>query len=190
MCVKNAAQGAPGDEDFADPPPRADTPKLEIPQVRTGQLTSISLRLLPVLLRVRGTLWEKLATDKIGSRIIWSAAKNVTQDTLALTKDLWSKGVPASYPFGGLGQLSIPSPLRPSRNVQSSSRSTSGRFVSRSCWLVGRWPAVALALVLMKPGGKFQKSWGVNPRIKPGILGVPRKMAKCPHVRGIPTSSY
>ena len=86
MCVKNAAQGAPGDEDFADPPPRADTPKLEIPQVRTGQLTSISLRLLPVLLRVRGTLWEKLATDKIGSRIIWSAAKNVTQDTLALTE--------------------------------------------------------------------------------------------------------
>ena len=96
---------------------------------RTGQL--ISLRLLPVLLRVRGTLWEKLATDKIGSRIIWSAAKNVTQDTLALTKDLWSKGVPASYPFGGLGQLSIPSPLRPSRNVQSSSNSTSGLWPFR-----------------------------------------------------------
>lgn len=72
-----------GDEDVADPPPRADT-KARDSTRRTGQL--ISLRLLPVLLGVRGTLWEKLATDKIGSRIIWSAAKNVTQDTLALTE--------------------------------------------------------------------------------------------------------
>jgi hypothetical protein len=104
-----------GDEDFAaNPPPRADTKARDAFHKAHRSAYQLAL-LLPVLSGVRGTLWEKLATDKIGSRLIWSAAKNVTQDTLALTKDLWSKGVLLS--LRRLGQLSIPSPLRPSRNV-------------------------------------------------------------------------
>lgn len=79
---ENAAQGAPATR-MLQTRLLVPTPKLEIPQ---GAPASLSACLLPVFLGVRGTLWEKLATDKIGSRIIWSAAKNVTQDTLALTE--------------------------------------------------------------------------------------------------------
>ena len=121
------------DENFADQPPRADT-KARDSTRRTGQL--ISLRLLPVLLLVgvRGTLWEKLATDKIGSRIIWSAAKNVTQDTLALTERTSGARVclpPIPSEAWGNYQSLLHSGRRETFSQVVGAPLASGRFVSR-----------------------------------------------------------